>query len=66
MIITFDDISFCCISKWNWSDEYSVRGRIQKFGEGGNGAWILRQSEPGPETEKKDAVRNMSMKRRRD
>ena len=47
----FDDISFCCISKWNWSDEYSatVSGRIQKCGEGGKGAWVLGQSEPGLE-----------------
>ena len=37
----FDDTLFCCISKWNWSDEYSVRGRIQKCGEGGNGAWVF-------------------------
>ena len=49
IIITFDDISFCCISKWNWSDKYSVSGRIQKCGEGGKGAWVLGQLEPGLE-----------------
>ena len=30
-----------CISQWNWSDEYSIRGRIQKCREGGNGVWFL-------------------------
>ena len=91
----FGDMSFCCISKWNWSDEYSISGRIQKCGEGGKGAWVLSSrsrgsregvgaggpnSEDGvgaggPKSEdgvgagareKIDAVRNMSMKRRRD
>ena len=37
----FGDMSFCCISKWNWNDEYSISGRIQKCGEGGKGAWVL-------------------------
>ena len=30
----FGDMSFCCISKWNWSDEYSISGRIQKWRRG--------------------------------
>ena len=80
----FDDILFCCISKWNWSDEYLIRGRIQKCGEGGNGAWVFgavgagarerkdtwsrgsREGVGAGAREKIDAVRNMSMKRRRD
>ena len=40
-----DGISFRCILKWNWSDEYSISGRIQKCGEGGKrsvGFWTVR------------------------
>ena len=63
-MIMFDDILFCCISKWNWSDEYSIRRRIQKCGEGGNGAWVFgavgagareKESEPGARTRKMDS-----------
>ena len=45
----FGDMSFCCISKWNWSDEYSISGRIQKCGEGGKGAWVLSSRSRGLE-----------------
>ena len=57
----FGDMSFCCISKWNWSDEYSISGRIQKCGEGGKGGRTLgagareKESEPGARTRKMDS-----------
>ena len=47
----FGDTSFCCISKWNWNDEYSISGRIQKCGEGGKGAWVLSSRSRGPNSE---------------
>ena len=52
----FGDMPFCCISKWTWSDEYSISGRIQKCGEaGGERSVGFEQSEPGLETEKKES-----------
>ena len=45
----FGDMSFCCLSKWNWSDEYSISGRIQKCGEGGKRSVGFEQSDPGLE-----------------
>ena len=45
-------MSFCCISKWNWSDEYSIRGRIQNVEKGetergfwGSRSWGSREEE---------------------
>ena len=46
-----DGMSFCSISKWNWSDEYSVSGRIQKCGEGAKGAWALSSRSRGSREE---------------
>ncbi len=53
MIITFDDISFCCISKWNWSDEYSIRGRIQNVEKGETERGFLGSRSRGPREERR-------------
>ena len=40
-------MSFCCISKWNWSDEYSISGRIQNAEKGEKERGFLREGVGG-------------------
>ena len=57
----------------NWSDEYSVSGRIQKCLEGEKGAWVFarvgagaREEESEPGLARRGMQLYMNMKRRRD